>query len=269
MSSSQAPGLDTSFSGPRWQDLSWERISSDLLSALRFLTWLPLPGKQTDDGPANALAFFPLIGFMLGVVLALLDGLLGFAGLPIMARSALDIVMLIVLTRAIHLDGLMDSCDGLFGGHDSEQRLQIMRDSRVGSFAVVGCASILLLKLGFLDSVTSLERSASLILAPVLGRWSIVIAAALFPPARPDGMGAAFSTGATIPRVVVATFFTILVTVWAAGSTGLVAMAVVWAMVWIVGAAITRLIPGLSGDSFGMIAEVAEVLTLFCLVLAR
>jgi len=242
-------------------------LPRDLVESLRFLTRLPLPGQPAMRNPGEALAAFPLVGLVLGLLLALLDLLLGLTRLPLFTRDVLLIVALVLLTGGLHLDGLMDSCDGLFGGYDPEQRLDIMRDSRVGSFGVLGAICALLLKLAFLSAVPAHSRVVALIVAPVLGRWSLVLAAALFPPALPAGLGAAFAKGVTSPRVTIAAVLSLLIVLLAAGLAGALVFLVACVTTGLLGLFVMRRIPGLTGDSYGAICELNEVAALFALAL--
>ncbi len=244
-------------------------LPGDLLEALGFLTRLPLPGPRRTRGPAEALAAFPLAGCVLGLLLALLDAGLGRTRLPPFTRDTLVVVALVLLTGGLHLDGLMDACDGLFGGHDPERRLLIMRDSRVGSFGVLGAACVILLKLAGLVALhgPGSNRVAALVLAPTLGRWALVLAAALYPLARPDGLGAAFHAGVTPPRMAIAAGATTLIAVAAGRLAGVLALAVSCAVTWLLGRVVMGKIPGLTGDTYGAIAELNEVATLFAFAL--
>lgn len=238
-------------------------LPRDLLVALHFLTRLPLPGTQAAQGPADAVAAFPLAGLVLGLSLAGLDQVLGFTALPLFTRNVLLVIALVLLTGGLHLEGLMDTCDGLWGGGTPERRLAIMRDSHVGSYGVLGGACTLLLKLGALQALPSSHRAATLILAPVLGRWVLVMAAAIFPPARPDGLGAAFRLGVTWPRFGVAASISLLLTLAVGGDVGVPAWMACGVATWLVGRGILHLIPGLTGDTYGALAELAEVVALF------
>jgi adenosylcobinamide-GDP ribazoletransferase len=161
----------------------------------------------------------------------------------------------------------MDTCDGLIGGHNAQQRLNIMRDSHVGSYGVLGGVCVVLLKVGALGAVPNSARVLALLLTPMLGRWSLVLAAALFPPARPSGLGAAFRAGITPPRLAVAAV-TCVLAAWALGGVvGPFALVASCLATWLLGRAITAMIPGLTGDTYGAIAEVTEVVTLFLLAL--
>src|SRR5919202_6518068 len=184
-------------------------LPRDLVTALCFLTRLPLPavfhGQCTQmHGPGQAMAAFPLAGLVLGALLVGLDRLLSLTAFPLTTRNILLVVALVALTGGLHLEGLMDTCDGLIGGHNAQQRLNIMRDSHVGSYGVLGGVCVVLLKVGALGAVPNSVRVLALLLTPMLGRWSLVLAAALFPPARPSGLGAAFRAGVTPPRLAVA-----------------------------------------------------------------
>ena len=106
------------------------------------------------------MATFPLAGLVLGALLVGLDRLLSLTTFPLATRNILLVVALVALTGGLHLDGLMDTCDGLIGGHNAQQRLNIMRDSHVGSYGVLGGVCVVLLKVGtdLLREMTLLER---------------------------------------------------------------------------------------------------------------
>ena len=112
--------------------------------AISFLTVLPV--APDHSGPmAPARACFPLVGLGLGGILAGLD-IAARQVLPLPVVGALLVAALLVLTRALHMEGFLDTCDGLLGGRDRESRLAILRDSHVGAFAAIGGACLLLLK---------------------------------------------------------------------------------------------------------------------------
>src|SRR5579859_1066178 len=119
----------------------------EFVAALRFLTVLPAPGSallfESDETAPFVIGceYFPLVGLLLAALLWLL--VLLFSRVPGLALTALLVVALVILTGGLHLDGLMDSCDGLFGGATRERKLEIMRDSRVGSFGVLGALGII------------------------------------------------------------------------------------------------------------------------------
>ena len=116
------------------------------LAALAFLTWFPATRlrDRSQQDISNSRVYFPLVGLLLGLALVVVE--LGASRVfPPPLTAAVLVVLMIVVTRGLHIDGLMDVCDGLFGGSTPERRLEIMRDSRVGAFAVAGAGGVLLL----------------------------------------------------------------------------------------------------------------------------
>ena len=118
-----------------------------LLVALSFLTILPVGiAHATDREISRSRAWYPLVGLLYGAMLVAIAALADLLSLRPLLTAALLTAALAVANRFLHLDGLMDICDGLWGGQTPARRLEIMRDSRVGAFAVAGAATILLLK---------------------------------------------------------------------------------------------------------------------------
>ena len=149
---------------------------------MAFLTWFPFTRlrDRSQQDISNSRIYFPLVGLLLGVALVVVE--LGASRVfPPPLTAAVLVVLLIVVTRGLHIDGLMDICDGLFGGATPERRLEIMRDSRVGAFAVAGAGAVLLLKYGALVSLLSLAppgitggKEMALLLFPMVSRWTML-----------------------------------------------------------------------------------------------
>lgn len=237
-----------------------------LIGAFRFLTALPLPAERqaTPDTWGRGLAMFPVVGLALGLILAGLDLLLGRIWPPAVV-NALLILAAVLLTGGLHQDGLMDTCDGLFAPRGAPERLAIMRDSRVGSFGVLGLAVVLLLKYGALGGLAPAARLPALILAPTLGRWSMAAALWGFPYARPTGLGAAYKAAATTGRLVVATGLTVLIAAVVRGPVGLALVAAAALATFLLSHWMLRRIPGLTGDTYGAINELVETIILLAL----
>lgn len=228
--------------------------------AFRFLTVLPTffprrPPDAADFGRSDA--FFPLIGLALGAILAGLDLLLR----PIVSEMVLNVLlvaMLAALTGALHLDGVIDTFDGLFAGTSREQRLAVMRDPRAGSYGVVAVVLLLACKLAALGALPPASRAAALLLAPCLGRWGIVLTTYTFAYARPEGMGRSFKDSIRLQHLIVAG----LIALFAAGYLGGIEGIVVWTAVgWLVlagGRMIAGALGGVTGDSYGAICELTE-----------
>jgi adenosylcobinamide-GDP ribazoletransferase len=209
--------------------------------------------------PGAGPAWFPVVGAGLGAVLALADLGLRRAGFAPLVASALVVVLLLGLTGALHADGLMDTCDAVFVPADRARRLAIMRDPHVGSFGVVGLVAVLVLKVAAVDALPQPVRSAALVVGPVLGRWAIVLAAALFPTARPGGLGERVRAASSRAGVAWASLVAIAACAWLGPAGALLAGATV-VLVLLLGRGLTGLLGGLTGDNYGALCEVTEML---------
>lgn len=231
-----------------------------LLTAFQFLTTFPAVIRRifTAGELGRAVGFFPLVGLALGgVFYGLVSGLrLIF---PSQVVAVFVLAAWLLLTRALHFDGFLDTCDGLFGGFTPERRLEIMRDSRVGAFGVAGGGLLLLAKYA---AIVSLPHLSGLVLAPVLGRWVLSIAIFAYPYAREKGLGRDMKDNVRWPQVLLATLISLLAAWLFAGWTGLLAFALAGTVVWLGAGFILRRIPGLTGDSYGALCELAELAVL-------
>ncbi len=237
-----------------------------LLQAFGFLTILPVGGgRERAMGPSRA--FFPLVGLALGGALAGLDWLMDTA-VPPLVVDALLVAVLLALTRAIHTEGFLDACDGLFGGHTREDRLRILRDTHVGAFAVAGGVALLLLKWSLLVSLPLDVRWEMLVLFPCLSRLGMLGTMAAFPYARAEGLGSAFLEGKGWWQVAVGLAMG-LVAAWALlGGGGLVVAGAVVAVSLALGWWMSRMLGGMTGDMYGAVNELAEVAALLLGILA-
>lgn len=241
-----------------------------LIVALGFLTALPVPrgGATKPEALARSLAFFPAAGLIVGGLLAGLDWGLSRV-LPGGVRAALVVGAMLAITRGLHLDGLMDCCDGLFGGFTPERRLAIMRDSRVGAFGVLGALAVLLLRYSGVTALDGAWRVLGLLLPPVLGRWAMVLAMVAYPYGRAEGLGLAFKAAAGWRQVALATIGAAILAPglwwpWGAALLPLAGCATV-----LVASFMLRRLPGLTGDCYGAINEVVEGVVLLVVVGAQ
>ena len=237
-----------------------------LREAFQFLTVLPVgPARITPtDELQHSRAYFPLVGACLGVTAAILDVATRVV-LPPSVATVLVLALLAFLTGGLHLDGLMDSCDGLFGWRTPAERLAIMRDSRVGSYGVTGGVLVLLLQFACLSSLTGWLRSGGIIAMATVGRWAMVYATISFPYARTEGLGTAFTQGAGRRELVIATLLALAIGSAALGSGGPPLLVVAWLTAWLVARATLGKLPGLTGDSYGAINEVVTAAALLAL----
>jgi adenosylcobinamide-GDP ribazoletransferase len=212
------------------------------------------------------MIWFPLVGLILGAVLAGLDFLFALV-LPPLPATALLLVAWVAITGGLHLDGFIDCCDGLLTAKPPEQRLEIMKDSRVGAFGVIGAVCLLLLKFSALTALAPDDRWRWLLLVPVLGRWTMVWAAWRYPLARPGGFAAWFRQGLGWPHVLVAGTVTLAVASLLEQLAGLAVFAGVWLFALVFALWVQRRIPGLTGDVYGALNELAEVVGLLWVII--
>ena len=236
------------------------RPVTDLRRAIAFLTILPVaPSGKAPTAPASA--YFPLAGLALGGMLAGLD-VAARELLPLPVVGAILLAALLIATRAIHVEGFLDSCDGLLGGRDKEHRLQVLRDSRVGAFAVVGGVSLLLLKWTLLAYAPSSARIELLVLFPCLSRFGMLATMVAFKYARPQGLGTSFEIGRSRWQLAVGFVIVAAAAGLFMGVGGLVLLVVSVSAAMALGWWVCRMIGGMTGDTYGAVNEVAEVAVL-------
>ena len=231
-------------------------------AALGFLTILPVAPRDPAAGLARARAWFPAVGLLLGAMLAALDAALRALHLPPLLAAALLLAALAALTRGLHLDGFMDSCDALLGGYDRARRQEILRDPHVGAFAVAGVVCLLLVKFAALAALPEGSRARVLLLFPCLSRAAILLVMEWFPYLRRTGLGTPllehrgrFSLWCGLPLALAAA-------VVLTGLPGLGLVALAGVVAWAAGAWATRLLGGVSGDIYGAVNETVEAAVL-------
>jgi adenosylcobinamide-GDP ribazoletransferase len=258
-------------------DLTEKRPSplTAFLTAVQFLLISPAFIKRpfSTKELGAAVAFYPLVGLILGGILLSANYLMSSFLSP-MLRAALLLALWVILTGALHLDGFLDACDGLLGGYTPESRMEIMRDERVGAFALSGGFLLLLIKFSALVSITaSISLPPALLLAPVLSRWGMAAVLAAYPYARSQGLGRAVKDNVGWKEAAVATAITITICIliylfwsdWRVLLAWGTAALLVWAVAWFT----LRRIPGLTGDIYGALNEIIEMAILLLMAAAR
>jgi adenosylcobinamide-GDP ribazoletransferase len=166
-----------------------------LLAAWAFYTHLPTPQKMELDF-SRIVRWAPLIGLIIGGLLSVLDWGLDSLAMPILVRSTFIVLLWLALTGGLHLDGAMDSADGL-AVTNPERRLAVMADSNTGAFGVMSAIAIILLKIVGLSAIGS-HRWMVLLALPAWGRWAQVLAVVLYPYLKAEGKGAMHSKGIVV-----------------------------------------------------------------------
>jgi adenosylcobinamide-GDP ribazoletransferase len=232
------------------------RLPSDLLSAFALLSRLPLPNHRAT-GAASAWAW-PLVGAVLGALGATLASGALWLGVTPGVTAALVLAIGSMLTGGLHEDGLSDTADGLYGGWTKERRLEIMKDSRVGSYGVLALVLVTLARWSALTAVLVYGGHwAALVASGALSRAPMALIMALLPNARGEGLSHA--TGRPSPATALLAL--ILAMAIAAALTGWAAVPLVFAALaaalWLAFSALRR-IGGQTGDILGASQQLAE-----------
>ena len=237
---------------------------NSFLVGLQFLTRIRIVRQTvwTAEDFGRSTRFFPLVGLVLGICYALaawtLVSVLGMRALT----AALLLILPLLLTGGLHADGFMDTADGVFSGRERERKLEIMKDSRVGSFGVVTIAAMMFIQYALLADMFPLLLIPALFVMPIIGRLAMVICIACFPYARKDGLGKIFADMADRRTLLIAAVTTILLVLpfgmgaWLALFAG-VLFALLFCRV------ITGQLGGVTGDVYGATTVLTETVVLF------
>jgi adenosylcobinamide-GDP ribazoletransferase len=225
------------------------------LLAIAFLTVMPVRLRRAP--PLGAAApWFPAVGAMVGAT----AGAVGYVARPALGATVaavLAVAILVVLTGALHQDGLADCADGLGArGGGAERRLAVMRDSAIGTFGALALGLWLLLVVTALAGLAREDAFAALVVAAATGRWGTLLHAVSAPPARRDGLGAAFAVSPV--ALAIATVIAAAVAVGAAGVAGVAALATTALAAALVSAWSRRALGGRTGDTLGAVVALAE-----------
>jgi len=239
-----------------------------LLVALQFLTILPLQIKseikEKDFG--RALIYFPIVGALIGLILAL--ALLALDFLPHLAKIALVLVGSIIITGAIHLDGFADTCDGFCFGKSKEKILNIMHDPHIGSIGVIAVVSLLLLKFTLMASISKGILWKSLIMMAVFSRWIQVLACYISRYAKESGKARLFIEYVSLKEVIIGGLITVILLYVLESWKALFLFIPVLAAAFLLINYIKRKLGGMTGDTIGAVSEIIEVcVLLFTLIL--
>lgn len=248
---------------PPWNETG--RYREELLLALRFLTRLPF-GRAVFAEPgalARAGWAFPLVGALIGIAAWIAYAVAMALGLPPVAAALIAVGAGVLLTGALHEDGLADTADGLGGGGDVMEKLAIMRDSRSGAFGVLALIFSVSLRAAAIAFIGRRpEVLGALVAAHAVGRGALPLALAVLPSARSEGLGASAGRPTT-PVAALAAAIAVALALIALGLGGgveaVIAAAIVMAL--IAGLAF-RQIGGHTGDILGAIEQGGETMML-------
>lgn len=250
---------------------------NSFLIGLQFLTRLFIVKQSvwTEQSFGESVKYFPAVGAVLGLICAVVVGVVNYLCLP-MFTGAIGFASLIILTGGIHCDGLMDSADGLFSGREREKILDIMKDSRAGSFGVVAMILVAVLEVSTLAELARLSTwwlCTAIYSAPIIARLMMVMTIGAFPYARPSGMGKAFADFTTRRTIIFAAGESLLLLLplliiseiffLSALTASLIALIVAWKFATFA----TEKIGGVTGDIYGAVTMLAELFVLITFLL--
>jgi adenosylcobinamide-GDP ribazoletransferase len=230
--------------------------------ALAFLTVLPVRVRDEELTEADLAASrfaFPLVGGLIGLVLAGLSLGLQRAGVAPPVAAFLLVASGVGLTGGLHLDGLADTADGLFLGCEAERRLAVMRDPHVGSFGVTAVVLVILGKYAVLSSLAGSDRSWGVLGWSIVGRSLVLASAGTAGYARPQGTGRVLVEATRGRDAGLAAMVVLAVGFGIAGWTGIMAALVTVGLAWGISHVATARLGGVTGDTLGALVELGEL----------
>ncbi len=242
-----------------------------LLIAIQFLTRIPVARnlQWDEESMAASVLYYPLVGLLIGGLLYLCALLLLMSDVSSILSAAIVLLVWVLLTGGLHLDGLADSVDAWAGGYgDRDRTLQIMKDPAAGPMAVVALVLVLLLKFSALTVLLEHDYVVVLIIIPVLGRISVALLFLTTPYVREQGLGSSMAkhfNHATAKIVLVATLVIMLLLFSA--QLVVVSVLVSLAVLWGLRSLMMRRIQGMTGDTIGASIEVVEASALLACVI--
>ena len=246
------------------------------INAVQFLTMVTVKkNHEPEEGSlARSMVYFPVIGFLIGLILVYADKLMALIVLPQTIANVLLVALSVLVTRALHIDGLADTFDGLMGGRDHASRLSIMRDSRLGTAGALGIFFVLAIKYLSLNALIESEKVAVLLTAPMLARWSQTLMVFKADYGRENGMGKAFVGHLRAGSLTAASVFAIGLSAFVVVRLDVLSVVLIFSLVggvvlltflgrWF----LVRKLGGVTGDAVGAMSELNEVLVFLLFVI--
>ncbi len=246
------------------------RTGADFLTALQFLTRIPVPSQPYEaNSLARSVKFFPLVGLIVGCGAAILHLLLT-PHLPRPVVAFFVLAFLILITGGLHEDGLADSADGFGGGTTREKILLIMRDSRIGTYGGVALVLSLIGRLLLIAALPLQQAPYYLIATAILSRWTVLPLSYFLPPARletaqePGGQGARIARITSTGALIFGTALSFALTVILLKTQSIAAILTTIALTGLTGLYYQRRIGGITGDCFGATIQLSELGIFLC-----
>lgn len=239
----------------------------DFITCLEFLTRVRF-SKRTDwrdEDFSRSVPYFPLVGLVIGLLLAGVNYGLFYIDTPLFLRVTLLLLAEIIITGGLMYDGFMDTADGVFSARSRERMLEIMKDSHVGSNAVLAIIILLLLKIAAYLEINGATLTWVLLAMSVATRTFMVVFIVNFPYARKEGIGHMFTKYAK-PAYTYIAFALCGLIIWACGVQYLAVAAVCFALTLVIAHYLKAQLGGLTGDTYGALTECGNVIYLLTAV---
>ena len=241
------------------------------LVTLSFMSRIPVPERWMQglvvEQYVRGIVTFPLVGVVLGALAGLVFVLLdGWCGIPLAALFT--VLALALLTGGFHLDGLADTCDGVFSARTRERMLAIMRDSRLGTHGGLALIVVLLAKVLVIAELAlrGMPVLTVLIVACAAGRGGSVLLMYGHRYAREEGLGNLFIGKISLTQTLVTLTITAILAAMLLGMTGLLALAITLIAIFLLGLRLKRTLGGQTGDTLGAAIELGEVIFMLALL---
>src|ERR1700722_10896402 len=237
----------------------------DLLAAAAFLTRVPVPHRASPPNLARAYRAFPLLGAAIGAAVGAVYLLLLWISLPTIGAAALALGAGALLTGALHEDGLADLADGLGGGRDKAAKLDVMHDSRLGTYGSLALMTSFVAKIGALSTLPRSEILVAMIATHALARAPLAVLAAAMPYARADGLAVSAGRPDSLIALTACVVAVVVVFVALPAATAMIAAFVTVVAAASLAALAQQQIGGQTGDVLGAVEQVCEVTVLMTL----
>ncbi|MGC2111213.1 MAG: adenosylcobinamide-GDP ribazoletransferase [Candidatus Korobacteraceae bacterium] len=240
------------------------RTVREFAAAVQFMTRIPMPAfRYEPELVLGGAKFYPIVGALIALgAIAIERGLRSH--LPAMITAVIVLTYLVVITGGFHEDGLADTADALGGGWTRERMLEIMHDSRIGSFGTLAICLSLLARWGLLAAMPAARFPWYLLTAHVLCRWTTLPLGAFMNSARSDGLGARLAHKIPLTSAVIGSLIAFLIAGWALRMQAVVPIAAVSLITLLSGLYYRSQIGGITGDCFGATNQLAEIAVYLC-----
>jgi adenosylcobinamide-GDP ribazoletransferase len=230
------------------------------LVGLQFLTQLPIRSRGAAPHQiADSYYFYPIIGFLIGAGAVAIRRILMMV-FPLSFSVAIVLAFLVWISGGLHEDGLADVADGMGGGWTPDQRLTIMKDSRIGAFGASMLILALLAKYAALTSMNPARLDASIVSAQILGRWAFLPMGYFNRHAR-EGLGSEFMKGLSAKALITGTIVAAGVVILLCRAQGILALGTTAEVIVFASLYFRRRLGGITGDCFGATFQFVEIAT--------